>query len=56
MLNRPFGYQSCTNAAYYPGSFSGHMTFVPGTLDNPTGAPFDVTIGEFPLTVPDFIF
>ena len=32
----------------------GTFRFVPGTLREPTGPPFDAVIGEFPFALPDF--
>lgn len=31
---------------------SGSFSFVPGTIEEPTGPPFDVTVGFFPFTIP----
>lgn len=50
-----FVYQSCSGPT--EGSFGGHITFIPGTLHNPTGSPFDVSLAPFRLTtMPDFLY
>ena len=59
-----FVYQSCTGGNYTAegrntlegGSFGGHLTFVPGTIDDPEGAPFDVAVKAFRLVHPGYIF
>jgi hypothetical protein len=56
IITRPFGYQSCSTANSFPGSFKGHMQFVPGSLSAPAGPPFEVHLAEFKLTVPEFIY
>ena len=51
-----FVYQSQTQAGSLA-AFSGHIEFVPGSLREPTGAPFNVAVARFPLTLnPDFLF
>ena len=39
-----------------PGSFGGRLTFVPGTLNEPTGDPFDVVVAPFALDTPEYTF
>lgn len=43
-----FRYQSCTGRVSR-GSFCGHLRFVPGTIQNPTGRPFNVELRPFVL-------
>lgn len=50
-----FIYQSCTNDTST--SMGGHLLFIPGSLNEPTGPSFQVTVGPFPLNAdPDFIY
>jgi F-box protein 3 len=49
-------YQSCSGQNLPGGSFGGELTFVPGSLKNPTGEPFDVVVQPFALDIPDTIF
>ena len=51
-----FVYQSCSGQNLPGGSFGGELTFVPGTLKNPTGKPFEVVVAPFALDIPDTIF
>ena len=43
-------------ASRFPGTFGGHFSFVPGTIDSPTGNEFAVHVGEVNLTVPTFLY
>lgn len=52
-----FVYQSCTSAPAaanwdYPPTVSGSFRFVPGSIENPTGPPFDVSIPLIELNMP----
>ena len=50
-----FSYTSCTGPM--PGSLSGHLTFVPGSLSSPTGPSFDVILKPFALdNNPTFLY
>mmetsp|Transcript_33668 Transcript_33668/g.66535 ORF Transcript_33668/g.66535 Transcript_33668/m.66535 type:complete len:480 (+) Transcript_33668:107-1546(+) len=51
-----FVYQSCSGPTAPGAIFGGEFTFIPGTLRNPTGKPFDVEVAPFTLSIPDFIF
>ena len=51
-----FQYQSCTGGAMTHGSFAGHLLFVPGSLDSPTGPPFSVEVKPFGLKPPQFLY
>ena len=53
-----FVYQSCSGRARGtgPGSFGGELSFVPGSIKQPTGAPFDVIVPPFSLDTPLFVF
>lgn len=53
-----FIYQSCSGRVGHGqgGSFGGELVFVPGTLVEPTGSDFDVTVETFPLRRPDFFY
>lgn len=44
-----FQYQSCSGSLPSGGSFEGHITFVPGTLRDPVGEPFEVKVNPFQL-------
>merc|ERR1712216_563008 len=51
-----FRYQSASGRmASMRGSFGGVITFVPGTIKQPTGPPFDVTVKKFGLRIPKYI-
>jgi F-box protein 3 len=50
-----FVYQSLTDNSAT--SFGGYMLFVPGSLANPTGRPFEVHLAPFPLDdCPDYLY
>ncbi|CAH9076082.1 unnamed protein product [Cuscuta epithymum] len=51
-----FVYESCTTLSSSSGSIEGHFTFVPGSLAEPEGTPFEVEVARFPLQLPDYIF
>ena len=51
-----FVYQSQSGRRPPGGTFGGELTLVPGTIDEPTGAPFDVDVPPFALVRPDFFF
>lgn len=55
-LDRPFAYQSCSTGNIFPGSFQGHMTFVPGSRLHPTGNRFDVFLEKFFLSIPRYLY
>lgn len=42
-----YAYQSCTDELSQV--FEGYLTFVPGSLCNPTGEPFEVRVAPFQL-------
>ena len=51
-----FQYQSCSGPME-SGAFQGHVRFIPGSIQNPTGQPFDVAVSPFALQIPsDFIY
>lgn len=52
----PFVYQSCSGRMAPGGSFGGELIFVPGSLLEPTGAPFEAAVARFALDLPDFFF
>ncbi|XP_028757198.1 F-box protein SKIP16 [Neltuma alba] len=54
--DKEFVYQSCTPLPTPSGSIEGSFTFVPGSLANPEGSPFEVTVARFPLQLPDYVF
>ena len=50
-----FSYTSCTGPMQ--GNFSGHLQFVPGTINEPTGSPFPVEVKPFALDMhPSFLY
>eukprot|EP00568_Trieres_chinensis_P013592 CAMPEP_0183304938 /NCGR_PEP_ID=MMETSP0160_2-20130417/9843_1 /TAXON_ID=2839 ORGANISM="Odontella Sinensis, Strain Grunow 1884" /NCGR_SAMPLE_ID=MMETSP0160_2 /ASSEMBLY_ACC=CAM_ASM_000250 /LENGTH=505 /DNA_ID=CAMNT_0025468059 /DNA_START=57 /DNA_END=1574 /DNA_ORIENTATION=+ len=50
-----FTYQSCTGPGH--GFFEGTLTFVPGSLQNPTGNDFEVEVAPFTLNSnPQFLY
>lgn len=52
-----FVYQSCSGrGAQGRGSFGGDLTFVPGSIDQPAGAEFHVTVARFPLSIPEWVY
>mmetsp|Transcript_9774 Transcript_9774/g.15652 ORF Transcript_9774/g.15652 Transcript_9774/m.15652 type:complete len:453 (-) Transcript_9774:100-1458(-) len=52
-----FRYQSCSGRSpSMRGSFGGFITFVPGTIRKPTGAPFQAHLEPFRMCVPEFIY
>lgn len=51
-----FVYESCSPLPESPGSIEGHFTFVPGSLVDRKGGPFEVQVGRFPLQLPDYVF
>ncbi|KFK42938.1 hypothetical protein AALP_AA1G058200 [Arabis alpina] len=51
-----FVYESCYNFPTTTGSIEGSFTFVPGSLKDPKGSQFEVSVTEFPLKIPDYIF
>ncbi|PSR98303.1 F-box protein [Actinidia chinensis var. chinensis] len=51
-----FVYESCTPLTSSSGSVEGSFTFVPGSLSDPRGDPFEVELARFPLQLPDYIF
>ncbi|EFJ45155.1 hypothetical protein VOLCADRAFT_94568 [Volvox carteri f. nagariensis] len=51
-----FVYCSCTNQSTTHGSMEGRFQFVPGTIERPEGATFDVICPAFRLDVPEYIF
>ena len=51
-----FIYQSCSGQGLPGGSFGGELTFVPGSLMEPTGSPFDVKVAPFALNHPEILF
>mmetsp|Transcript_88684 Transcript_88684/g.246278 ORF Transcript_88684/g.246278 Transcript_88684/m.246278 type:complete len:553 (+) Transcript_88684:94-1752(+) len=53
----PFRYQSCSGRSRsMRGFFSGDLTFIPGTIRQPTGPPFQARLERFRLCVPQYIF
>ena len=48
-------YASCTHIPGPRGSLMGSFKFVPGSIEDAKGAPFDVSIPRIELLVPDFI-
>lgn len=46
-----FIYQSCTGREMNNGTFEGHMSFIPGSIRQPTGEPFNVRVGQFELSM-----
>jgi F-box protein 3 len=50
-----YTYASCTHIPQRRGSMMGSFKFVPGSLEKPTGAPFDVSIPQIQFIVPDFL-
>ena len=46
-----FIYQSCTGREMNNGTFEGHMSFIPGSIRQPTGEPFNVYVGQFELSM-----
>lgn len=46
-----FIYQSCTGREMNNGTFEGHMSFIPGSIRQPTGEPFNVHVGQFELSM-----
>jgi hypothetical protein len=38
------------------GVCAGELTFVPGSINEPAGRDFDVTVAPFELSVPDYVF
>ncbi|XP_076904065.1 F-box protein SKIP16-like [Bidens hawaiensis] len=53
---KEFVYESCTTCPASPGSIEGYFTFIPGSLTESKGAPFEVEVPRFPLVLPDYIF
>ncbi|CAL8992718.1 unnamed protein product [Prunus brigantina] len=51
-----FVYESYTPLPFSSGSIEGSFAFIPGSLREPKGGPFDVAVAQFPLQVPDYIF
>mmetsp|Transcript_49237 Transcript_49237/g.157489 ORF Transcript_49237/g.157489 Transcript_49237/m.157489 type:complete len:549 (-) Transcript_49237:124-1770(-) len=52
-----FRYQSCSGRSRrMRGSFSGDLTFIPGTRRQPTGPAFQARLEEFRLCIPEFIY
>ncbi|XP_010522171.1 PREDICTED: F-box protein SKIP16 [Tarenaya hassleriana] len=51
-----FVYESCSSLPAASGSIEGSFTFVPGSLTDPKGGPFEAKVAEFPLQLPDYIF
>ena len=51
-----FQYQSCTGGAMKRGSFAGHLRFVPGSIESPTGSQFEVEVKPFELRRPRFLY
>ena len=50
-----FSYTSCTGPMQ--GNFSGHLQFVPGTINEPTGPAFPVEVKPFALDMhPSFLY
>ena len=40
----------------HEGTMGGWIRFVPGSIRQPTGAPFQVAVPTFKLSFPDFIY
>lgn len=56
-VDGPFRYQSCSGRrASMQAAFGGSLTFVPGTIKQPTGKPFQAKLLPFRLYVPDHIY
>ncbi|XP_062107860.1 F-box protein SKIP16 isoform X3 [Humulus lupulus] len=53
---KEFVYESCTPLPSSEGSVEGYFTFVPGRLQDPKGDMFRVTVAQFPLQLPDYIY
>lgn len=53
---REFVYQSCSPQPSTSGSMEGSFTFVPGSLADPKGDPFEVKVPRFTLQLPDYVF
>mmetsp|Transcript_108213 Transcript_108213/g.328906 ORF Transcript_108213/g.328906 Transcript_108213/m.328906 type:complete len:548 (-) Transcript_108213:264-1907(-) len=52
-----FRYQSCSGRSQsMKGTFSGDLTFIPGTRRRPTGPPFQARLENFRLCVPEYIY
>ena len=49
-----FVYQSCCPLPGPTGTMEGHFKFVPGSIEEPTGPPFDVPMGKLVFSVPDY--
>jgi len=56
-MSGEFRYQSFSGrSASMSGWFGGSLTFMPGTLRNQTGQPFQVRLEPFRLMVPEFVY
>uniref|UniRef100_A0A7N0TUM6 ApaG domain-containing protein n=1 Tax=Kalanchoe fedtschenkoi TaxID=63787 RepID=A0A7N0TUM6_KALFE len=53
---KEFVYESCSTMPCSVGSIEGFFTFVPGSLEEPHGPPFEVAVAQFPLHLPNYIF
>jgi uncharacterized protein affecting Mg2+/Co2+ transport len=51
-----FVYQSCSGRSEMGSTFGGELTFVPGSLLEPTGPPFQVVVAPFSLDIPRVLF
>ncbi|CAM9000456.1 unnamed protein product [Rhodiola kirilowii] len=54
--SREFVYESCSTMPCSQGSIEGTFTFVPGSLGQTQGPPFEVIVAQFPLHLPSYIF
>mmetsp|Transcript_30086 Transcript_30086/g.65637 ORF Transcript_30086/g.65637 Transcript_30086/m.65637 type:complete len:471 (+) Transcript_30086:41-1453(+) len=53
----PFIYQSSARfRSSACGTFGGYVEFIPGTIQKPTGPPFNVRVEPFPFSMPDFLY
>jgi hypothetical protein len=50
-----FCYQSMSGRTAPGGSFGGELTFLPGSIQAPSGPPFNVEVGRFSLDIPKII-
>lgn len=57
LLPGPFRYQSASGRnRSMSGTFGGQITFVPGTIQRPTGPPFNAKVQPFRLRVPKYVY
>lgn len=50
-----FRYQSLSGNSLPGGSFGGELIFLPGSIQSPSGDPFNVAVGRFSLDIPKII-